>query len=102
MGARLQTGRASSATGYLLTEEIVDFVFATGGDHSVVGGDSGARRYRPAYAANGSPAHPNAAASNERYPKGDHQGMDHILLVDGVDGLVGRRLDAEDPGEPPD
>jgi hypothetical protein len=54
-----------------------------------------------AYAANGSPAHPNAA-SNGGDPKGDHQGMDDILLVDGVDGLVGRRLDAEDPGEPPD
>jgi hypothetical protein len=55
-----------------------------------------------AYAANGSPAHPNAAASNGGDPKGDHQGMDDILLVDGVDGLVGRWLDAEDPGEPPD
>jgi hypothetical protein len=55
-----------------------------------------------AYAANSAPVHPNAAASNGGDPKGDHQGMDDILLVDGVDGLVGRWLDAEDPGEPPD
>jgi len=54
-----------------------------------------------AYAANSYPAHPNAA-SNGGDPKGDHQGMDDTLLLDGADGLVGRWLDPEDPGEPPD
>ena len=50
-----------------------------------------------AYAANSYPAHPNAASNG-----GDHQGMDDTLLVDGADGLVGRWLDPEDPGEQPD
>jgi hypothetical protein len=30
MGAQRETGRASSATGYLLIEEMVGLVFATG------------------------------------------------------------------------
>jgi hypothetical protein len=50
-----------------------------------------------AYAANSYPAHPHAASNG-----GDHQGMNDTLLMDGVDGLVGRWLDPEDPGEPPD
>jgi hypothetical protein len=53
-----------------------------------------------AYAANSYPAPPNAA-SNGGDHKGDHQGMDDTLLLDGADGLVGRWLDPEDPGEPP-
>ena len=44
---------------------------------------------------------PNVAGNGGDH-KGDHQGMDDTLLMDGVDGLVGRWLDPEDPGEPPD
>ena len=53
-----------------------------------------------AYAGNSYPAHPNAASYGGDH-KGDHQGMDDTLLLDGADGLVGRWLDPEDPGEPP-
>jgi len=49
-----------------------------------------------AYVANSFPAHPDAAASNGGDPKGDRRGIDDMLVVDGLDGLLG---DAEDPEE---
>jgi hypothetical protein len=44
------------------------------------------------YAANSHPARPDAAASEGR----DHQGIDDMPVVDGLDGLLGN---AEDPEE---
>jgi hypothetical protein len=113
-----ETGRASSATGYLPTEEMVGSVFVWG---------PGEMKWRlppkrggaltqtakeiiallvatlvlvgacVAYAANTYPAH---YAANKG---GDHPGKDDSLLAEGFDGLVGRWLgDAEEPGEPPD
>jgi len=119
MGAQ-ETGRASSATGYLLKQRrwsVLSLLrdlrkwrspLKRGG---VLTKGAGAKKIivllvamvvlvvsGVAYAANSYPAHSNTA-SNGGDHKEDHQGMDDTLLVDGLDGLLGRWLDPEDSGE---